>query len=125
MKYVTKQFEAESWQRFVTRVLRHCPKALLILRDRKGRQPYADMIRPFLPAKEPMTISVHDISWPTRVENGLDRLGIQILGDLVTKSRDDLLGLGNFGERSVQAVIDELHRHGLSLRLPEDDKDFL
>ncbi len=118
MKYVTKQFEAKSWQTFVTRVLRDCPKALLILRDRKGRQPYTYLVRPFLPAKEPMTISVHDISWPTRVRNGLERLDIQTLGDLVAKSGNDLLRLGNFGERSLQAVIDVLHQHGLSIRLP-------
>ena len=123
MKYVTKQFEARSWQRFINYVLRRSSDALLILRDRKGEQPYTDLVREFLPAKAPMTTLVREISWPTRVEHGLERFGIQTLGDLVAKSKNDLLELGNFGERSLQVVTEVLRDYGLSLRVPEGDKD--
>ena len=120
MKYTTRQFENRSWKSFIDYILRYCPEALLILRDRKGGNPYRDSVTNFLPAKEPMTISVHEIFLPTRARHGLDRLGIKTLGDLVTKSSNDLLGLRNFGKRSLQAVVNVLHQHGLSLG-PEKD----
>ena len=122
MKYVTKQFEVRSWQRFINYVLRRSPDALLILRDRKGRQPYTGMVRDFLPVKGPMTISVHEISLPTRARTAFDCLGIQTLGDLIAKSRNDLLGLQNFGELSLQAVTEVLRDYGLSLRPSEGNK---
>ena len=123
MKYVTKQFEARSWQAFVDYAFTHCPDVLLVLRDRKGRQLYTELAKGrLLPAKEALSISVWEVPWPTRVDVGLRCLGIQTLGDLVTKSKADLLRCSNFGYKSLQAVIDVLGRYGLSLRLSLNDK---
>ena len=123
MKYVTKQFEARSWQAFIGYAFTHCPDVLLVLRDRKGRQLYTELAKTrLLPTREVLTISVWQIPWPVRVEQALRRLGVQTLGDLVTKSKSDLLGGRNFGQDSLQAVIDVLDRYGLSLKLSTNDK---
>ena len=123
MKYVTKQFEAKSWQTFVDYAFTHCPDVLLVLRDRKGRQLYTELAKArLLPAKESLSISICEVPWPTRVEIGLRCLGIQTLGDLVSKSKADLLRCRNFGHKSLQAVTDVLDRYGLSLRLSIKDK---
>ena len=117
MKYVTKQFEARSWQAFIGYAFTHCPDVLQVLRDRKGRQLYTELAKARLvPAREALSISIREIPWPVRVENGLYSLGVQTLGDLATKSKADLLKLKNFGQTSLQAVIDVLHRYSLSLR---------
>ena len=65
MKYVTKQFEARSWQAFIDYAFTHCPDVLLVLRDRKGRQLYTELAKTrLLPAREALTISVWQIPWP-------------------------------------------------------------
>ena len=123
MKYVTKQFEARSWQAFVDYAFTHCHDVLLVLRDRQGRQLYTELAKGrLLPAKEALSISIWEIPWPVRVEVDLRCLGVQTLGDLVTKSKTDLLRCRNFGHKSLQAVIDVLDRYGLSLRLSLNDE---
>ena len=123
MKYVTKQFEAKSWQAFVNYALTHCPDVLKVLRDRRGRPVYSELTKThFIPASEALRISVWEISWPTRVKTVFLRLGIQTLGDLVTKSKKDLR-VQNFGQKSMQAVMDVLDRYGLTLRVPVDSKE--
>lgn len=43
---------------------------------------------------------------------------ITTVSELLQYSEDDLLGWGNFGKVTLQAVVAELSRHGLKLRGP-------
>lgn len=59
------------------------------------------------------------ISVSTRVEKCLKSEGVYLIGDLIQKTRKDLLGLHNFGINSLLQVKDELKRFDLKLK---DDK---
>lgn len=41
--------------------------------------------------------------------------GIATVGDLIARSRDDLLGLPNFGKKALEEVEDKLAELGLEL----------
>ncbi len=48
-----------------------------------------------------------------RSRNTLERQNISTLGDVVTRSRDEILGLDNFGEKSLEEIAEVLGTHGL------------
>ncbi|MCG8469174.1 MAG: DNA-directed RNA polymerase subunit alpha [Gemmatimonadetes bacterium] len=48
-----------------------------------------------------------------RSRNTLERQNISTLGDVVTRSRDEILGLENFGEKSLEEIAEVLGSHGL------------
>ena len=48
-----------------------------------------------------------------RSRNTLERQNISTLGDVVTRSRDEILGLDNFGEKSLEEIAEVLGNHGL------------
>jgi len=48
-----------------------------------------------------------------RSRNTLERQNISTLGDIVTQSRDDVLNLENFGEKSLEEIAEVLAEHGL------------
>ncbi len=48
-----------------------------------------------------------------RSRNTLERQNISTLGDIVTHSRDEILNLENFGEKSLEEVAEVLALHGL------------
>lgn len=48
-----------------------------------------------------------------RSRNTLERQNISTLGDIVTQSRDDILNLENFGEKSLEEIAEVLAEHGL------------
>jgi DNA-directed RNA polymerase subunit alpha len=51
------------------------------------------------------TSSLEDLGIPTRVLNSLKKAGIETVGDLRSKSRDELLGVKNLGEKSLDEVL--------------------
>ena len=44
------------------------------------------------------------------------RIGIVTVGDLITKTPEEILSVRNFGVTSLNVIRDELSKHGLSLR---------
>ncbi|MDX1395958.1 MAG: DNA-directed RNA polymerase subunit alpha, partial [Gemmatimonadota bacterium] len=48
-----------------------------------------------------------------RSRNTLERQNISTLGDVVTQSRDDILNLENFGEKSLEEIAEVLAENGL------------
>ena len=48
--------------------------------------------------------------------NCLKRVGIETIGDLVSKSEDELAAIPNFGKKSIEEVRETLSAHGLNLR---------
>jgi DNA-directed RNA polymerase subunit alpha len=43
-------------------------------------------------------------------------VGIETIGDLVTKSESELAAIPNFGKKSIEEVKETLQQHGLNLR---------
>jgi DNA-directed RNA polymerase subunit alpha len=59
---------------------------------------------------------VTDLNLSVRARKCMNRLGINSLGDLVSRSADELLESKNFGQTSLQEVKDKLVQYGLRLR---------
>ena len=51
-----------------------------------------------------------------RSYNCLKRAGVETIGQLVTKSRSELSAIPNFGEKSIDEVIETLNDRGYQLR---------
>jgi DNA-directed RNA polymerase subunit alpha len=60
--------------------------------------------------------SVSDLNLSVRARKCMNRLGINTLGDLVSRSADELLESKNFGVTSLSEVREKLVQLGLSLR---------
>ncbi len=59
---------------------------------------------------------IEELELGVRSYNCLKRVGIETIGDLVTKSEDELGAIPNFGKKSIEEVRETLSAHGLSLR---------
>jgi hypothetical protein len=60
--------------------------------------------------------SVSILGLTTRAANCLDDASIATIGQLVAKSRKDMLKYRNFGLKSLKNIEDKLREHGLALR---------
>ena len=65
---------------------------------------------------------VRDLELSIRSENCLLRGGIHSIGDLLHKSREDLLKIRNLGKISLKEIADKLESAGLKLKEKRDGK---
>ena len=63
---------------------------------------------------------IEELELGVRSYNCLKRVGIETIGDLVTKSENELAAIPNFGKKSIEEVKETLGTHGLTLRGDED-----
>jgi DNA-directed RNA polymerase subunit alpha len=61
-------------------------------------------------------ILIEELELGVRSYNCLKRAGVQTVGDLVRKSRAELNAIPNFGQKSIEEVIETLHARGLDLQ---------
>jgi DNA-directed RNA polymerase subunit alpha len=61
-------------------------------------------------------ILIEELELGVRSYNCLKRAGIQTVGDLISKSENELNAIPNFGKKSIDEVIETLHSRGLDLR---------
>ena len=59
---------------------------------------------------------IEELDLSERPRNCLKRAQVNTIGELLTKSEDDLLAITNFGQKSLDEVIEKLDQWGLSLR---------
>jgi len=59
---------------------------------------------------------VSDLNLSVRARKCMNRLGINTLGELVSRTADELLESKNFGQTSLTEVRDKLRQYGLGLR---------
>ncbi len=59
---------------------------------------------------------IEELELGVRSYNCLKRVGIETIGDLVTKSENELAAIPNFGKKSIEEVKETLQSHGLNLR---------
>ena len=63
-----------------------------------------------------LDLSIEDLDLSERPRNCLKRGQINTIGELLLKSTDDLLNITNFGQKSLDEIIQKLDERGLSLR---------
>ena len=71
-------------------------------------------------ATEVLNKSVADLELSVRSRKALQRLNINLLGELASRTEDELLGCKNFGHTSLNEIKQQLAGFGLSLRKLED-----
>jgi DNA-directed RNA polymerase subunit alpha len=59
---------------------------------------------------------IEELELGVRSYNCLKRVGIETIGDLVTKTENELAAIPNFGKKSIEEVKETLAAHGLRLR---------
>lgn len=62
---------------------------------------------------------VSEIEFSVRSKKCLQRLGVQTLGDLITRTEAELLAVKNFGQTSLQEIKNKLTEYNLGLRTVE------
>ncbi|MCP3935242.1 MAG: DNA-directed RNA polymerase subunit alpha [Actinomycetia bacterium] len=63
-----------------------------------------------------LDLPIEDLDLSERPRNCLKRVQVNTIGELLTKSSDDLLSITNFGQKSLDEVIVKLDERGLALR---------
>jgi DNA-directed RNA polymerase subunit alpha len=63
-----------------------------------------------------LDLLIEELDLSERPRNCLKRAQINTVGELVQKSEEDLLAITNFGQKSLDEVIQKLDERGLSLR---------
>lgn len=63
-----------------------------------------------------LNLPIEDLDLTERPSNCLKRVQIETLGDLLSKSEDELLAITNFGQKSLDEVNNRLDERGLSLK---------
>ncbi len=63
-----------------------------------------------------LDLPIEDLELSERPRNCLKRAQINTIGELVGQTEDDLLAITNFGQKSLEEVIQKLDERGLSLR---------
>jgi DNA-directed RNA polymerase subunit alpha len=63
-----------------------------------------------------LELPIEDLDLSERPRNCLKRAQVNSIGELLEKSEDDLLAITNFGQKSLDEVIQKLDERGLSLR---------
>ena len=66
-----------------------------------------------------MDLPIEDLDLSERPRNCLKRAQVNTVGELVTKTEDDLLAITNFGQKSLDEVLQKLDERGLALRTKE------
>jgi len=64
-----------------------------------------------------MDLPIEELDLSERPRNCLKRAQINTIGELIKRTEDELLNLTNFGDKSLQEVIERLDERGLSLRM--------
>ena len=59
---------------------------------------------------------IEELELGVRSYNCLKRVGIETIGDLVSKTESELAAIPNFGKKSIEEVRETLQTHGLTLR---------
>ena len=63
-----------------------------------------------------LDLPIEDLDLSERPRNCLKRAQVNTIGELLLKSTDDLLNITNFGQKSLDEIIQKLDERGLTLR---------
>ena len=63
-----------------------------------------------------LDLPIEDLELPERPRNCLKRAQINTVGELIERTQEELLAITNFGQKSLDEVLERLDERGLSLR---------
>jgi len=66
-----------------------------------------------------LDLPIEDLDLSERPRNCLKRAQVNTIGELVERTEDDLLAITNFGQKSLDEVLQKLDERGLALRSKE------
>jgi DNA-directed RNA polymerase subunit alpha len=66
-----------------------------------------------------LDLAIEDLDLSERPRNCLKRAQVNTIGELVERTAEDLLAITNFGQKSLDEVIQRLDERGLSLRIKD------
>ena len=66
-----------------------------------------------------LDLPIEELDLSERPRNCLKRAQVNTIGELVLRTADDLLAITNFGQKSLDEVVQKLDERGLSLRVKE------
>ncbi len=66
-----------------------------------------------------LDLAIEELDLSERPRNCLKRAQVDTIGQLIEKSEEDLLAITNFGQKSLEEVIQKLDERGLSLRVKD------
>ena len=66
-----------------------------------------------------LDLRIEDLDLSERPRNCLKRAQVNTIGELVDRTAEDLLAITNFGQKSLDEVIQRLDERGLSLRIKD------
>ena len=66
-----------------------------------------------------LDLAIEDLDLSERPLNCLKRAQVNTIGELVERTADDLLAITNFGQKSLDEVIQRLDERGLALRIKD------
>jgi len=66
-----------------------------------------------------LDLPIEDLDLSERPRNCLKRAQVNTIGELVDRTSEDLLAITNFGQKSLDEVIQRLDERGLSLRIKD------
>lgn len=95
--------------------LRNLVEVVASLTERPDSLVVPEAIAPTAPSAE-LELAIEDLDLSERPRNCLKRAQVNTVGELLRKSEDDLLAITNFGQKSLDEVIQKLDERGLSLR---------
>lgn len=67
-----------------------------------------------------LNMPVEELDLSVRADNGLQRAGIRYVGELVQKTEQEMMKIGNFGRKSLKGVKGELVELGLSMGMGDN-----
>jgi DNA-directed RNA polymerase subunit alpha len=76
-------------------------------------------VSPTTAASPDLELMIEELDLSERPRNCLKRARVDTIGQLVSKTEDDLLAITNFGSKSLEEVLQKLDERGLSLRVKE------
>ena len=65
-------------------------------------------------------IMIEELELGVRSYNCLKRVGVETIGDLISKTEAELSAIPNFGKKSIEEVKENLAAHGLGLRSDDE-----
>ena len=65
-------------------------------------------------------ILIEELELGVRSYNCLKRVGVETIGDLISKTEAELSAIPNFGKKSIEEVKENLAAHGLGLRSDDE-----
>ena len=100
------------------RVLRHPVDMTCAGRTDAGVHGWGQVVS-FDAQVDDLDLPIEELDLSERPRNCLKRAQVNTIGELVLKTEDDLLAITNFGQKSLDEVIQKLDERGLSLRVKE------